>query len=77
MEVAPMLFLSGLDALAAKRGEGLHPILRERRLGVPGIHAPHKPTTMAGSAKDRNAKKENAPAVEQERPRFRVIWGGY
>jgi hypothetical protein len=76
MEAVPMLFLLGFDALAAKRGEGLHPILRERLLGVPSIDAPRKPTTMAGSPKNRNAKKENAPTVEQERSRFRVIRGG-
>lgn len=76
MEVVPMHFLLGLDALAAKRGEGLHPILRERLLGVPSIDAPRKPATMAGSPKNRSAKKENARTVEQERPRLRVIWGG-
>jgi hypothetical protein len=71
-----MLLLLGLDALAAKRGEGLHPILRERLLGVSRIDAPRKPTIVADSPKDRSAKKENAPAAENERPRFRVIRGG-
>jgi hypothetical protein len=71
-----MFALLGLDALAAKRGEGLHPILRERLLGVPRIEALRKPTTVADGPKDRSAKKGNAPAKEQERPRFRVIRGG-
>jgi hypothetical protein len=71
-----MLLLLGLDALAAKRGEGLHPILRERLLGVPGINAPRKPETVADSPKDQSANKENAPITEQERPRFRLIRGG-
>lgn len=57
-----MLLLLGLDALAAKRGEGLHPILRERLLGVPVINAPRKPATVADRPKDRSAKKESAPA---------------
>ena len=71
-----MLLLLRLDALAAKRGEGLHPILRERLLGVPVINASRKPTTVADSLKYRSAKKENAPTTVQEHPRFRVIRGG-
>ena len=71
-----MLLLLGLDALAAKRGEGLHPILRERLLGVSVINAPRKPTIAADSPKDRSAKKENAPTTEQKPLRFRVIRGG-
>lgn len=56
-----MLLLLGLDALAAERGEGLHPILRERLLGVPGIDTPRKPTTVAESPKDRSAKATLPP----------------
>jgi hypothetical protein len=52
-----MRLLLGLDALAAKRGEGLHPILRERLLGVPAIEATRKPTTVADSSKDQSAKE--------------------
>jgi hypothetical protein len=71
-----MRLLLGLDALAAKRGEGLHPILRQRLLGVPSIDPVRTPTIVADSSKDQSAKKENAPTAEQERSRFRVIRGG-
>jgi hypothetical protein len=40
------------DAIAAQRGDGLHPILRERLLGLAGNDVPREPMRVADSTRE-------------------------
>jgi hypothetical protein len=52
METFVVLLLSKLDAVAAQRGDGLHPILRERLLGLVGDAVPRDQMSVADRSKD-------------------------
>jgi hypothetical protein len=53
-----VLLLLRLDGLASQRGDGLHPVLRERLLGLAGYSVPREPMTVADRPKDCAKEKE-------------------
>jgi hypothetical protein len=56
-----VLLLLRLDGLASQRGDGLHPIFRERLLGLAGYSVPREPMSVADRPKDCAKEKEKPP----------------
>jgi hypothetical protein len=56
-----VLLLLRLDGLASQRGDGLHPILRERLLGLADYSVPREPMSVADRPKDCAKEKEKLP----------------